>query len=155
MIKTLGAYVKEFKRASIATPCYMILEVLMEMLYNDSKERQVRSVSNLGLNNMMKETYSALSSVFGEKLDEVWLYGSYARGDFDAESDVDIMALVDLPKEQLAMYRRKVSDLSSDLDLKYDVLLSIKLQDKDTFLRFSNTLPFFQNVMKEGKRVVQ
>ena len=26
MIKTLGAYVKEFKRASIATPCYMILE---------------------------------------------------------------------------------------------------------------------------------
>ena len=155
MIKTLGAYIKEFKRASIATPCYMILEVLMEMLYNDSKERQVRSVSNLGLNNLMKETYSALSSVFGEKLDEVWLYGSYARGDFDAESDIDIMALVDLPKEQLAMYRRKVSDLSSDLDLKYDVLLSIKLQDKETFLRFSNTLPFFQNVMKEGKRVVQ
>ena len=32
MIKTLGAYVKEFKRASIATPCYMILEVLMEMM---------------------------------------------------------------------------------------------------------------------------
>ena len=85
----------------------------MEMLYNDSKERQVRSVSNLGLNNLMKETYSALSNVFGEKLDEVWLYGSYARGDFDAESDVDIMALVDLPKEQLATYRRKVSDLSS------------------------------------------
>ena len=155
MIKTLGAYVKEFKRASIATPCYMILEVLMEMLYNDSKERQVRSVSTVGLNNLMKETYSALSSVFGEKLDEVWLYGSYARGDFDAESDIDIMALVDLPKEQLAMYRRKVSDLSSDLDLKYDVLLSIKLQDKATFLRFSNTLPFFQNIMKEGKRVVQ
>ena len=155
MIKTLGAYVKEFKRASIATPCYMILEVLMEMLYNDSKERQVRSVSNLGLNNLMKETYSALSSVFGEKLDEVWLYGSYARGDFDAESDIDIMALVDLTKEQLATYRRKVSDLSSDLDLKYDVLLSIKLQDKATFLRFSNTLPLFQNVMREGKRVVQ
>ena len=85
----------------------------------------------------------------------MWLYGSYARGDFDAESDIDIMALVDLPKEQLAMYRRKVSDLSSDLDLKYDVLLSIKLQDKDTFLRFSNMLPFFQNIMKEGKRVVQ
>ena len=33
MIKTLGAYVKEFKRASIATPCYMILEVLMAVSY--------------------------------------------------------------------------------------------------------------------------
>ena len=100
----------------------------MEMLYNDSKERQVRSVSNLGLNNLMKETYSALSHVFGEKLDEVWLYGSYARGDFDAESDIDIMALVDLPKEQLAMYRRKVSDLSSELDLKYFCPLSYRIK---------------------------
>lgn len=112
-------------------------------------------MSNFRLNHLMQETYEALSSVFGEKLEQMWLYGSYARGDFDAESDIDVMALVDLPKEQLAMYRRKISDLSSDLDLKYEVLLSIKLQDKDTFLRFSDTLPFFQNVMKEGKRIVQ
>ena len=32
MLKTLGAYVKEFKKASIATPLFMILEVIMEML---------------------------------------------------------------------------------------------------------------------------
>lgn len=32
MIKTLAAYIKEYKRSSIATPCFMILEVLMEML---------------------------------------------------------------------------------------------------------------------------
>jgi len=47
------------------------LEVSWNLLYNDFKERQVRSVSNLVLNNLMRETYSALSSVFGEKLDEV------------------------------------------------------------------------------------
>ena len=41
----------------------------MEMLYNDSKERQVRSVSNLGLNNLMKETYLALSRV----LEKNWM----------------------------------------------------------------------------------
>lgn len=43
------------------------------------------------------------------------------------------MVLVDLPKDKLSLYRRKVSDLSFVLDLKYDVLLSIKLQDKETF----------------------
>lgn len=32
MIKTLAAYIKEYKKPSIATPCFMILEVLMEML---------------------------------------------------------------------------------------------------------------------------
>lgn len=32
MLKTLGAYIKEYKRPSIATPLFMILEVLMEMM---------------------------------------------------------------------------------------------------------------------------
>ena len=112
-------------------------------------------MSDLGFNTLMKETCEALSGVFGEKLDQVWLYGSYARGDFDAESDIDIMALVDLPKDELSQYRRRVSDLSSDIDLKYDVLLSIKLQDKETFSQYCNTLPFFRNILKEGTCVVQ
>ena len=32
MLKTLGAQIKEFKKDSIKTPLFMILEVLMEML---------------------------------------------------------------------------------------------------------------------------
>jgi ATP-binding cassette subfamily B protein len=32
MLKTLGAQIKEYKRASLATPVYMILEVMMEMI---------------------------------------------------------------------------------------------------------------------------
>ena len=32
MLRTILKEVKEFKRASIATPIYMILEVLMEMI---------------------------------------------------------------------------------------------------------------------------
>ena len=65
------------------------------------------------------------------------------------------MVLVDLPKDKLSSYRRKVSALSSVLDLKYDVLLSIKLQDKETFQRFAEVLPFFKNIIREGKRVLQ
>ena len=32
MLKTLGAQVKEFKKDSFLTPCFMILEVLMETM---------------------------------------------------------------------------------------------------------------------------
>ena len=32
MLKTLGAQIKEFKKASIATPLFMIGEVIMEMI---------------------------------------------------------------------------------------------------------------------------
>ena len=32
MLKTLGAQIKEFTKASLLTPCFMILEVIMEMI---------------------------------------------------------------------------------------------------------------------------
>ena len=99
---------------------------------------------------LLKETTDGLKSIFGEQLNSVILYGSYARGDYDDESDIDVMALVDMDKQELAAYRRPVSDFSSDLDLKYDVLLSIKLQDKATFEQYLSVLPFFKNVQREG-----
>ena len=91
-----------------------------------------------------------LKEVFGDKLINVILYGSYARGDYNEYSDIDIMALVDMDKLELGKYRWRVSSFMSDMDLEYDVLLSIKLQDKDTFEEWQNTLPFFMNVKKEG-----
>lgn len=106
------------------------------------------------IRNLLTDTCSILNNLFGEKLNHVWLYGSYARGDFDTESDIDVMALVDLSKSELAGYRRQVSDISSELDLKYDALLSIKLQDAETFNRFSSALPYFRNIKEEGISLV-
>lgn len=107
------------------------------------------------LETVLSVTHSRLQEIFGDHLENVLLYGSYARGDYDAESDIDVMALVNLPKEKLSSYRRQVSNFSSEMDLKYNVLLSIKLQDTETFRHFQNVLPFYQNVIKEGIRVAQ
>ena len=89
---------------------------------------------------VMRETRNGLSLLFGDRLEDVLLYGSFARGTQDEESDVDVMALVRLPQEELSHYRRQVSDFSSALDLKYD----------DEFTRHCDTLPFYRNVMREG-----
>lgn len=87
---------------------------------------------------------------FGEKLCAVFLYGSYARGDFDAESDVDIMILVDLPIHLLKDFHKTFTDYSLALDLKYNIVSSLVLQDKSTFDRYKSTYPFFKNILKEG-----
>lgn len=104
---------------------------------------------------VLNKTKDGLFRIFGKDLLDVLLYGSYARGEQDEESDIDVLALVDLSKPELAKYRRTVSDLSSEIDLEHDVLLSIKLQDAETFRRFGQTLPFFGNVMREGISIVQ
>lgn len=102
------------------------------------------------LNLLLKETDTELRKIFGSDLCKVILYGSYARGDFDDESDIDVMALVDMDKAELAKYRRQVSSFADEMDLKYDVLLSVKLQDTATFEKYSTVLPYYRNVLKEG-----
>lgn len=103
-----------------------------------------------GLDILLAEAKNKLSSLFGNKLLKVVLYGSYARGDYDSESDIDVMALVDMDKNELQKYRRTVSELANDIDLKHGVLLSVKLQDNDTFVKYQNVLPLYKNITKEG-----
>lgn len=88
--------------------------------------------------------------IFGDKFQSVILYGSYARGDYDDESDIDIMIMVDMSREELAGYRRSINDFCTDLDLQYNVLLASKLQSQPFFNQWKNAMPFYQNVVKDG-----
>ena len=107
-------------------------------------------VATAQFSTVLHEVHSGLQSIFGNELEQLLLYGSYARGEQDSESDIDLLALVNMPQEQLAGYRRAVNHLSSEIDLRHNVFLSIMLQDTETFARYSGILPFFQNVAREG-----
>ena len=72
-------------------------------------------------------------SVFGESLVAVKLYGSYARGDYDDESDIDVMIIADISPEDREQSRKQLSDYIYDLDLEYEVLLSVFIQDNATY----------------------
>ena len=94
-----------------------------------------------------------MKGLFGEKLCSIVLFGSYARGDFEDESDLDVFVMVDMDAETLASYRSEISRFSSRIALEYDILLSVILQDKRTFDKWQDTLPFFINVKREGVSV--
>lgn len=105
------------------------------------------------LNSILDRVASAARDIFGEKLQSILLYGSYARGDFDDESDIDVMILLNVPREQLSSYRMDMARLSSDLGLQYDVVVSLHLQEYDLFRAYQDTLPFYRNVWKEGVQI--
>ena len=88
--------------------------------------------------------------VFGDKFQNVILYGSYARGDYDSESDIDIMIMVDMSREELKEYRTLFSEFFSDINLENEVFSTCKLQSKSYFNEWQHAMPFYQNIIKEG-----
>lgn len=90
------------------------------------------------------------NEVFGDKLCGTLLYGSYARGDYDAESDIDIMVLADVSREELSDFKAPFISLTSELGLENDIVITVTLKDKYTFEKYLEAVPFYQTVKKEG-----
>lgn len=103
---------------------------------------------------ILTQIASMAKQVFPERQSETILYGSYARGDYDRESDIDVMVLVDVPQTELSRYRPPFRRLSSELGLTYDVLVTITQKDRETFERYFSAVPFYQTVRKEGVSLV-
>ena len=53
--------------------------------------------------------------LLGKRVKKVVLYGSYARGDYNSNSDIDIMFLTDLSDTEIIEYRDKISDIAYEL----------------------------------------
>jgi predicted nucleotidyltransferase len=104
------------------------------------------------MHNIADAVRDAALRIFGEKLNSVILYGSYACGANDAESDIDIMLLLDLPAEALGEYRSEIAKVASRLSLGSEgcVTISVALQDMETFEKYKSVLPFYRSVAAEG-----
>lgn len=101
---------------------------------------------------ILASVYAPCNRISGGKIHDAILYGSYARGEQNAESDIDILLTADLTQEQIVEKRRAIAALSSDLSLDHDVTVSIQIVPLAQFLRYADFLPFYQNVLKEGIR---
>ena len=101
---------------------------------------------------ILGEVYSACSPIFGNAIKDAYLYGSYARGDYHDESDIDILLTVDLDPAAISALRNHVGIISSDLSLKYDVTVSVTVKPFDQFQQYADVLPFYKNVLGEGIR---
>jgi predicted nucleotidyltransferase len=61
------------------------------------------------------------------------LFGSKARGNADKESDIDVLVVVRMSKDDYWQHRRQLSAIAGELDLQYDVVLSTLLMDEPEF----------------------
>lgn len=102
------------------------------------------------LENLKKDVEKSVGELLGEKLRKVILYGSYARGDFDSESDVDFAVIADVDIIEISSYDNLVGEACFELSLKYDVVISIIIISEGNFADYRDILPFYSSIVKEG-----
>ncbi len=105
------------------------------------------------IKNITSEVYEELIKLFGEKIERIILYGSYARGDFNLESDVDIMILLNCNQKEITQSRKEISRVASRIGLKNDIMISLLARNCDDFENEMEYQPFYQNIEREGLRI--
>ena len=106
------------------------------------KDEQTRKI--------LSELSELLHQVYGSRLKAIILYGSVARGTQTKDSDIDIMVLVDGDDAELREYGEKLSDVSTDISLKYLKVFSIIDVSYQEYLEWKMISPFYRNVSEEG-----
>ncbi len=96
---------------------------------------------------------SLAKDILNDKLVSVILYGSYARGDYDDESDIDIMIVADIPSEECWSYNVRLIDELTDIELENEIVISTHIVQADNFNQYRVALPFYRNVIEEGIRI--
>ena len=113
----------------------------------------ISNIHDVRVKNILNKVENNMIELFQNKLQDIILYGSYARNENTAESDMDIMILVDEKEEILKNYEDSVEDIMVDLSLEYGIVLSLYTQSLQQYKTQVSVLPFLQNIQREGIRV--
>lgn len=92
---------------------------------------------------------SRVRELLGDNLLDLRLFGSKARGDFDAESDIDILLIV---REKNFDMRYAVCSIAGDMLLEYGANIAPKFMTDKEFGLNRGTL-FYESVEKEGAAI--
>jgi|GEM_PF-70483 len=89
---------------------------------------------------------------WGDSFAEAYLFGSYARGDFDDESDIDFFVALNMSLEQTSALNNDMAQIDSDISLEHDITVSTIVQPAEHFRKYADSHPLFINVLREGIR---
>jgi uncharacterized protein len=99
------------------------------------------------LNNILAELRAGLESLYGERLLQLILYGSQARGDAEDYSDIDVLVVLTgivNPSAEIDY----TGNLLVELSLKYNTVIACLFIDEPRFQ--DEKSPLLLNIHREG-----
>ncbi len=102
------------------------------------------------MRDLIEQYVIEIQNIYGNHLRQIILYGSYARGDFEADSDIDIMILLDMSDLELKKYSQQLSYMTYDFNLDNDVDIKPIVKSEEFFKKWVVDYPFYANIQREG-----
>jgi len=96
---------------------------------------------------ILKELKVEIAGMYGERLTNIILYGSWARKQATVDSDIDLAIVLKGPVQQCKEINRLIN-LITDINLKYGVLLSVYPVSESDYNSLNS--PLLLNLRKEG-----
>ena len=96
---------------------------------------------------VVREFVQRVQSLYGDRLKCVLVYGSCARNEATAESDIDLAVVLAgdvLPGREID----RMIDIITDMNLAYDVLLSVYPVSEESYRKTNS--PLLMNIRREG-----
>ena len=78
------------------------------------------------------------------------LYGSYARGDYNENSDIDLLVLINKEKITRAV-QKKIKYPLYDIEFETGTIISPMVFSKKDWETKHRKTPFYENIYKEGQ----
>jgi predicted nucleotidyltransferase len=96
---------------------------------------------------VLNELRPGLQALYGPRLVSIILFGSQARGDMEAGSDIDVLIVLKGPV-QAGTEIARVGPLQAELSLRHNCVIACVFMDEDRYLRRDG--PLLRNIRREG-----
>lgn len=115
--------------------------------------RLKEKINSIKVNHILEQMVKGYRDVYGKDIVDIFLYGSFARGDNDGNSDIDFAAIVKGNRIELQDKLKLVWDISAEIGLENDVIISPMVIPCDEFLEYKDVLPYYMNIQLEGVKI--
>ena len=96
------------------------------------------------------EIRNFVSQLMGDNVENIILFGSCARGDYDEDSDIDIAILTKTGREENAAYRMGLAEIATDIAMEYFAIVNFLCIPYREYVEKKSWYALYKNISKDG-----
>jgi predicted nucleotidyltransferase len=100
---------------------------------------------------LLEEVKKDIFSMLKESIKQLKLFGSYARGDYNDDSDIDIFLVYE--NTNLTNIDDLMAKISVKFQLKYGIMINIHDMSISYYNKYKNISPLIKNIEREGVEI--